>query len=85
MFLSPHYGQFCLICPWGKKALTVSLNSTRLIQTPVNADNGRLFLAQSTNSHREPTLLMRTRHYQVGLQWRGKVVTSRFHGSKIFG
>ena len=65
MFFSPHYGQFSLICPWGKKALTFSLNSTRLIRTPVNADNGHLFLAQSTNSHRKPTLLMRTSHYQV--------------------
>ena len=56
-----YYGQFSLSL---EKALTFSLNSTRLIRTQVNADNGHLFLAQSTNSHRKPTLLMRTRHYQ---------------------
>ena len=44
------------------KAHTIS--STRLIRTPINADNGHLFLAQSTNSHRQSTLLMWTLHYQ---------------------
>ena len=54
-----------LLCPWGKKALTFSLNSTRSIRTPINEDNGHLFLAQSTDSHRRSTLLMRTLHYQI--------------------
>ena len=44
------------------KAHTIS--STCLIRTPINADNGHLFLAQSTNSHRQSTLLMWTLHYQ---------------------
>ena len=34
-------------CPW--EASTFSLNSTRLIRRPVNAENGHLFLAQSTD------------------------------------
>ena len=54
-----------LLCPWGKKALTFSLNSTCSIRTPINEDNGHLFLAQSTDSHRRSTLLMRTLHYQI--------------------
>ena len=58
-----YYGHFSLSL--GKKALTLSLNSTRLIRTPINADNGHLFLAQSTDSHRKSTLLMRTLHYQI--------------------
>jgi len=51
---SPYYGQFSLSLG---KALTFSLNSTRLIQTPINADNGHLFLAQSTDSHRKLNLV----------------------------
>ena len=53
------------------KALTFFLNSTRfnlaqLIRTPVNEDNGHLFLAQSTrNSYRKPTSLMPTLHYNL--------------------
>ena len=39
-----YYGQFSLSLG---KAFTFSLNSTRLIRTPDNADNGHLFLAQS--------------------------------------
>jgi len=59
----PHFnGQF-YFSP--RKAHTFSLNLTRLIQTPVNGDNGRLFLAQSTDCHRKSTLLMRTLHYQL--------------------
>ena len=57
-----HYGQFSLSLG---KALTFSLNSTRLIRTPVNADNGHLSPAQAMNSHRKPPLLMRTLHYQL--------------------
>ena len=34
------YGQYYLSL---EKALTLSLNSTRLIRTPVNADNGHFF------------------------------------------
>ena len=45
------------------KAHTIS--STRLIRTPINADNGHLFLAQSTNSHRKAILLTRAIHYQL--------------------
>ena len=41
---APLYGYLIitdsLLCPWKKKALTFSLNSTRLIRTPVNTDNG---------------------------------------------
>ena len=40
-------------------------NSTCLIRTPVNVDNRHLFLAQSTDSHRKTTSLMRTLHYQL--------------------
>ena len=51
------------------KAHTCSLNLTRLMRTLVNVvnelDNRRLFLAQSTESHRKSTLLMRTLHYQL--------------------
>ena len=36
-----YYLQFSLPL---RKALTFSLNSTRLIRTPTNADNGHLFL-----------------------------------------
>ena len=36
-----------------------------LIRMQVNADNGHLFLAQSTNSHRKQTSLMQTLHYQL--------------------
>ena len=39
-----YYGQFALSLG---KAFTFSLNSTRLIRTPDNADNGHLFLAES--------------------------------------
>ena len=39
-----YYGQFALSLG---KAFTFSLNSTRLILTPDNADNGHFFLAQS--------------------------------------
>ena len=46
-------------------AHTFSLNLTRLIRTPVNADNRYLFLAQSTDSHRRSTLLLQTLHYQL--------------------
>ena len=45
------------------KALKFSLNSTHLIQTPINADNGHLFLAQSTDSHSK--LTSKTLHYQL--------------------
>ena len=55
-----HYRQLSLSLG---KAHTIS--STRLIWTPINADNGHLFLAQSTNSHRQSTLLMWTLHYQL--------------------
>ena len=47
------------------KGLTLSLNSTRLIRTPVNTDHGHFFLAQSTDFHRTPTSLKRTFHYQL--------------------
>ena len=40
-------------------------NSTCLIRTPVNANNRQLFLAQSTDSHRKTTSLMRTLHYHL--------------------
>ena len=42
-----------------------TISSTRLIRTPINVDNGHLFLAQSTDSHRKSTLLMWTLHYQL--------------------
>ena len=51
------------------KAHPCSLNLTRLMRTLVNVvnelDNRCLFLAQSTDSHRKSTLLMRTLHYQL--------------------
>ena len=55
---TPLYGQplitdSFLLCLW--KAVTLSLNPTHLIRTPVHEDNGRLFLAQSTDSHRQST------------------------------
>ena len=56
-----YYGQFSLSLG---NALTFSLNPTCLIRTPINVGNRHLFLAQSTNSHRKPTSLMRTLHYQ---------------------
>ena len=47
-------------------AHTFSQNdSTRLMQTPFNIDNGRLFLAQSTNSHKKPTSQMQTLLFQL--------------------
>ena len=55
-----HYRQLSLSLG---KAHTIS--STRLIRTPINVDNGHLFLAQSTDSHRKSTLLMWTLHYQL--------------------
>ena len=58
-----HHFRQLLNYPWGKHIQ--SLNSTRLIGTPINTDNGHLFLAQSTNSHRKSTLLMWTLHYQL--------------------
>ena len=42
-----------------------TISSTRLIRTPINVDNGHLFLAQSTDSHRKSTSLMWTLHYQL--------------------
>ena len=54
----PYYGQLSLSLG---KALTVSLNVTHLIWTPINADNRHLFLAQSTESDRKSTSVMRTR------------------------
>ena len=45
------------------KAHTFSLNSTDLIRTLVYTYNGHQFLAQSTDSHRKSTSLMRTLHY----------------------
>ena len=42
------------------ETLTFSVNLTHLIWTPVNADNRHLFLAQSTESHRKSTSVMRT-------------------------
>ena len=54
--LSPHYyGQFALSVG---KTRTFSLNSTCFTRTPVNADNGHLFLVQSTNSYKKLTSLM---------------------------
>ena len=54
------------LCPWGKKALKLSLNSTRLIRTSITADNGHLFLTQiKTDSHRKSTSLIRAFHYQL--------------------
>ena len=51
-----YYGQFSL-SPW--RALKFFLTwSTRLIRKPVNADNGHLFLAQSTDSDKESTVLI---------------------------
>ena len=58
---TPRYdGQFAFNVP--EQGFTFSLNSTRLIRTPVNVDNGQLFLAQSADSLRKPTSLMRTLH-----------------------
>ena len=42
---------------------TQRVKSTCLIQTPIDVDNGHLFLAQSTDSHRKSTSLMYTLHY----------------------
>ena len=47
-------------CPWGKPFHLFSLNSTRLIRTTVNVDNGYFFLVRSTDSHRKLTSLIRT-------------------------
>ena len=47
-----YHGQFPLCLG---KAVTFSLNPTHLIRIPVHEDNGRLFLAQSTDSHRQST------------------------------
>ena len=44
-----YYGRTVFFCPWGKKALTFSLNLTRLTRTPVDANNGHLFLAHRTD------------------------------------
>ena len=49
---------------WIAHALSQN-DSTRLMQTPINMDNGHLFLAQSTNSHRKTTSLMQTLHFQL--------------------
>ena len=57
-----YYGYFSLFLG---EAPTFSLNSTRLIWTPVNTDNVRLFLAQSTDSQRKSSSLKRTLHYQL--------------------
>ena len=57
-----YFGQFPLS---PGKALTFSLNSTRLIWTLVNGENGHSILAQSTNSRRKPATLMRTFRYQL--------------------
>ena len=58
-----YYGQFSLSLG---KVLTFSLNSTRFtIGTPVNAENGHIFLTQTTNFHRKPTSLMRTLRNQL--------------------
>ena len=48
------------------KALALAINNlTSLILTPLNADNGPLFLAQSTDSHRRSISLMLTLHCQL--------------------
>lgn len=57
-----YFGQFPLS---PGKALTFSLNSSRLIRSLVNGENGHSILAQSTNSHRKPATLMRTFLYQL--------------------
>ena len=53
----PYYGQLSLSLG---EALTFSVNLTHLIWTPINADNRHLFPAQSTESHRKSTSVMRT-------------------------
>ena len=61
LILTPrYYGQFALSLG---KALTFSLNSTHLIRTPVNRDNGHLRICFLPN--RKPTSLKRTLHYQL--------------------
>ena len=57
-----YYRQFALSL--GKEH-TFSLNSTCLIRTPINADNGHLFLAQWTYSYGKWTSLMWTLYYQL--------------------
>ena len=57
-----YYGQFSF--SQGKVHI-FSLNSSCLVRTSANADNGHLFLAQSTNSHRKSTSLKPTLHYQL--------------------
>lgn len=57
-----YYGQFSLSLG---KALTLSLNLTHLIQTPVNKNNRHLFLAQSTESHRKSRNLTNADTYQL--------------------
>ena len=60
---TPHYyGQFPLSLG---KVLTFSVNSTCLIQTPIDANNRHFFLAQSTDSHIKSTLLMWTLYSQL--------------------
>ena len=59
-----YYGRFSLSLG---KAHTFFLNSTRLIRTPVNTDNGHFFLAPSTNSHRKLTSVIRTLFRQLSL------------------
>ena len=56
----------CTIKATSAKALALSVNNlTSLILTPLNADNGPLFLAQSTDSHRRSFSLMLTLHCQL--------------------
>ena len=65
--VKPRFTKTCLI--WTpheqfslslEKALPFPLNSTHLIRTPINANNRRLFLDQSTDSQRKSTSLMQT-------------------------
>ena len=50
-------GQFSFYS-WENPIYLFCLNSTRLIRIPVNADNGQLFLPQSTDSHNEKVNLV---------------------------
>ena len=65
---TPLYGYLIIYtdslpCPWKKKALTFSLNSTRLIRTPVNTDNGHF------NFLPNQQIFTESGHYQHSVQF----------------
>ena len=63
-FIDKRFNYADLLCPWGKKTLPFSLNSTGLIRTPVNADTGTCNCLISIKTENF-TSLMRTIHCQL--------------------